>query len=33
VFHALEQASAQHPIEQVGEVVRARMAFQPERNE
>ena len=32
VFHALEQASAQHPIEQVGEVVRARMAFQPKRD-
>lgn len=33
VFHALKQANAQHPIEQVGEVVRARMAFQPKREE
>ncbi|MCS7272829.1 MAG: ketol-acid reductoisomerase [Fimbriimonadales bacterium] len=27
VFRALERAAAEHPIEQVGEVVRARMAF------
>jgi len=33
VFRTLEQANAQHPIEQVGEVVRARMAFQPKREE
>ncbi|BCW95069.1 MAG: ketol-acid reductoisomerase [Fimbriimonadales bacterium] len=33
VFHALEQASAQHPIEQVGEAVRARMAFQGKSTE
>lgn len=29
VFRALERAAAEHPIEQVGEVVRARMAFNP----
>jgi hypothetical protein len=33
MFRALEQASAQHPIEQVGEAVRARVAFHNKRGE